>query len=92
MAVNAIVASQPEGPVLRRQQRKADTAAGASTCAHSVRRSTPSRQRGEIERISKRLDNGYLERAEIVAEQLAAGNSGFGGTEAVNDGDFSSAA
>jgi hypothetical protein len=51
------------------------------------------RQRREVERVAKRIDHGYFERVAMSAwAARAAGNTGFGGAEAANDGNFSGAA
>lgn len=51
------------------------------------------RQRREVKRVTKRTEHGCFERVAMNAwAARAAGNSGFGGAEAANNGSFSGAA
>jgi hypothetical protein len=88
MVVNALRASQPgtrSPEALPRGWRDYLRTLGEAIHAY--------RQRREVERVAKRVDDGYLERVAMDAwAARAAGSSGFGGAEAANKDDFSSAA
>lgn len=92
LLVNVISASEPgpRPPEAAPQHSSGDWRACLHTLGATI---NDYRMRREANRVARRIRAGQLERGDIDAwAARATANSGFGGAEATNDGNYSSVA